>query len=94
MSEQHITPAVAPEIEEAYAEIGRTVVEAALRQAQHQPDPAGAEAGVETTVTIRLLMQAGGPAEMRPVVCCFCTRDTEGVWVCSGACCPKGDPPW
>jgi hypothetical protein len=82
---------VSGEIEDAYAEIGRTVVETAVQQARTAGSTS--EEGIEATVTIRLLFE-GGTAQRLPVTCCVCTRDTEGVWVCAGPCCPTRNPPW
>ena len=90
MSEQDSTP-VASEIEDAYAEIGRTVVQSAIQQTREASK--SSQDGVEATVTVRLLFGAG-QAERRPEVCCLCTITTDGVWVCAGPCCPTGNPPW
>jgi hypothetical protein len=90
MNEQDRTP-VASEIEDAYAEIGRTVVQTAIQQSGETGRTS--DEGVEATVTVRLLFGAG-TAERRPEVCCICTINTDGVWVCAGPCCPTGSPPW
>lgn len=90
MSEPGLTP-VASEIEDAYAEIGRTVVQTAIQQTREASR--SSDEGVEATVTVRLLFGAG-TAERRPEVCCICTINTDGVWVCAGPCCPTGNPPW
>ena len=90
MSEQDSIP-VASEIEDAYAEIGRTVVQSAIQQTREASK--SSQDGVEATVTVRLLFGAG-QAERRPEVCCICTINTDGVWVCAGPCCPTGNPPW
>jgi hypothetical protein len=82
---------VSGEIEDAYAEIGRTVVETAIQQAR--ATEGASDDGIEATVTIRLLFESG-IAERMPVTCCVCTRETEGVWVCAGPCCPTGNPSW
>ena len=85
------TPHVSREIEDAYAEIGRTVVETAIQQARAAGEMP--EQGVDATVTMRLVFESG-TANRLPVMCCVCTRDTEGVWVCAGPCCPTRNPPW
>ena len=85
------THQVSGEIDHAYAEIGRTVVETAIQQARAAGE--FPEEGVEATVTIRLVFE-GDIAGRLPVTCCVCTRDTEGVWVCAGPCCPTRNPPW
>jgi hypothetical protein len=90
MSEPGLIP-VASEIEEAYAEIGRTVVQTAIQQTR-ETERSSAD-GVEATVSVRLLF-GGGTAERRPEVCCICTITTEGLWVCAGPCCLTGNPPW
>ena len=85
------SPRVSSEIEDAYAEIGRTVVEAAIQQARTS-DGASNE-GIEATVTLRFRFERGS-TDRTPVTCCVCARDTEGSWVCAGPCCPIGKPPW
>ncbi len=84
-------PPVSSEIEDAYAEIGRTVVETAIQQAR--ATGGAPDEGIETAVPIRLLFECG-IAERMAVTCCVCTHDTEGVWVCAGPCCPTRTPPW
>lgn len=82
---------VSGEIEDAYAEIGRTVVEIAVAQAQKTG--AVSEEGIDANVTIRLGFQPD-PTGRQPVTCCVCTLDTDGVWTCAGPCCPTRRPPW
>lgn len=90
MSESNFSP-VSREIEDAYSEIGRSVVQQAI--AQVQTTGQSTEAGVETSVTMRLLFGAAA-GERRPEVCCICSIHDDGVWVCVGPCCPTSDPPW
>jgi hypothetical protein len=78
-------PPVAGEIEDVYVEIGRMVVQSAIRQAQAAS--IASEDGIETTVAVRVLFDER-PVEQSPTTCCICTQDVEGVWVCAGPCCP------
>lgn len=78
---------VAGEIEDVYVEIGRMLVQSAVAQAQAAD--VSAEEGFEATIAIRVVFDIAG-TEQRPVACCICTRDTEGVWICAGPCCPVG----
>jgi hypothetical protein len=81
---KHAKTLVASEIEDVYVEIGRMVVHSAINQAQ--ASTIASDDGIETTVAIRVLFDAG-PLE-QPRTCCICTQDPEGVWVCAGPCCP------
>ena len=82
---------VDPEIEGAYADIGRALVAAAARQAQTrsrgkgggpQKDRDSFEANVTLTITL-----SGGAEARGGVVCCVCTSDEWGVVTCKGPCC-------
>jgi hypothetical protein len=85
------TPHVSCEIQDAYSEIGRNMVETAIQQARAAWNVP--EESVEATVTIRLVFgsQVGGRV---PTTCCVCTRESKGVWVCAGPCCPSRNPQW
>lgn len=75
--------AVDPQIEAAYADIGRMVVEQAMASSGKTN-----EAGeVEVQVNMRLKVGQNEAAGMRSVVCCVCTLDSEGVVTCKGPCC-------
>jgi hypothetical protein len=82
-------PHVSCEIEDAYSEIGRTMVETAIQQARAAWN--GLEESVEATVTIRLVFEREVGCRM-PTTCCVCTLETDGVWVCAGPCCPTRHP--
>lgn len=82
---------VSGEIEDAYAEIGRTVVEAAIQKARRSDGTS--DEGVEAMVTIRLLFERG-VTERLPVTCCVCMPDAQGGWVCAGPCCPVENSSW
>lgn len=84
-------PQVSSEIEDAYAEIGRAVVETAIQNARTSGGTSNE--GVEATVMIRLLFERG-LTERFPVTCCVCMPDTEGGWVCAGPCCPVEISSW
>jgi hypothetical protein len=81
--------AIADEIQDAYAEIGRMVVQSAVVQAQ--ASGVSPEGGFEATIEIRVVFDLT-ETEQRLVACCICTCDTDGVWVCAGPCCPTRNP--
>jgi hypothetical protein len=73
-----------PSIEESYADIGRAVVEAAMGKSSGGLNKQGE---VDIDVKLRLKVQQSEAQGMRPVVCCICTIDAEGVVTCKGSCC-------
>jgi hypothetical protein len=75
--------ALDPEIEASYEDIGRAVVEAALRTAKET----GSDNELEATVTIRLNRGSGGTSARPGVVCCVCTIEGD-IIICRGPCCP------
>ncbi len=81
----HAPISIAEEIEDAYVEIGRMVVQSAVAQAQ--ANGAIPEGGLEASISIRVQF-GSAETEHGPVTCCICTQDAEGVWVCAGPCCP------
>lgn len=83
--------AIAGEIEDAYVELGRMLVRAAIEQAQ--ANVVSSTGGIEVTIAVRVLFDPS-LAEQHPMTCCICTRDTEGVWVCAGPCCPTRNSTW
>jgi hypothetical protein len=80
-----------PSIEESYADIGRSVVAAAMNQSG---DGGGLneQGEIDINVTLRLKVEQSEAAGMMPRVCCVCTKE-NGVTVCRGMCCP-GQPDW
>jgi hypothetical protein len=83
--------AIADEIEEAYVEIGRMVVQSAVAQAQ--ANGAIPEGGFEASISIRVQF-GSAETEHGLLTCCICTQDVEGVWVCAGPCCPTRNSTW
>lgn len=80
-------PTVASDIEEFYAEIGRSVVDIAIERAKEVGLPSSGQ--VETTVAIRLVFEPDTATGVA-VMCCICTCDTDEVWTCAGPCCLAG----
>jgi hypothetical protein len=75
--------AVDSEVEAAYADIGRSVVEMAMKQSS-EVSPEGT---IEASVKVRLSLGGGDVAARPGVVCCVCTME-DGVIICRGPCCP------
>jgi hypothetical protein len=78
---------VASDIEDAYAEIGRSVVIRAIEQAISAGVAASGEA--ENAVTIRLLLEPGKRGAPT-ILTCICMRDTGEIWTCAGPGCSSG----
>ncbi len=87
----HAPISIAEEIEDAYVEIGRMVVQAAIEQAR--ASAVSPDGGTETTIAVRVRFDPS-LAEQHPRMCCICTCDTDGVWVCAGPCCPTRNSTW
>lgn len=100
LEEQQSNPSndlrLSADLEEHYAEIGRTVVENAAAQVRDRmarmKNPTTDDLK-QVVVAVPVWVTAGPPAEgARPKdnvgdICCICTRGFDDVIICRGSCC-------